>query len=208
MKKLTSTLIVLIALAASAMAQTQQGSKFLGGSFNFSTQTTSSTNNGATTLGPRTNSIQLNPSVGYFIADNLAIGAGFSLGMDRTNSRANDSWSGNNSIGFLPFVRYYYSLDEKVYLFSQASLGFFTGRDRANNGTTTTIGDRSNVLSFSAGGGLALFPTPNFSIDLGVNILNMNLISTPGFGGATNNFSNIALGGNTLAPSVGIRYFF
>lgn len=203
MRKSILMLVALCVFSLHAMGQTSAGQLFAGGSFNISTNTTSTTVGGVTQQGDRDFNFNLGPSVGYFIADNIAIGARLTFDIDRSFSRTDDSWVGANSVGLRPFARYYVEMTDKVFVFGQADAGFATGRGRSSDGTNTVVGQRNNSLGVSLGGGIALFPFDQISVDIGFNLLNFSYagnenVSSPSF----------RFGLNTLAPNLGVRYFF
>ena len=69
MKKLLLTLTAVTALAFASQAQTEQGKVIVGGGIGFSS-------NEVKDSGSKTTSFNIQPNVGYFVSDNIAIGAG------------------------------------------------------------------------------------------------------------------------------------
>lgn len=105
--KFTLSLIAFLCLSQVVSAQAvNQGALMLGGSASF-TSTSIKDVDGSNT------DIRFNPNIGYFIADDLAIG----LGLDVVNG--ND----NTDLGLGPFVRFYFA----DAIFVQANVGLGLG---------------------------------------------------------------------------------
>ena len=69
MKKVLLTLTAIAGLTIAANAQTEQGKIMVGGQVGFQTSKVKDTDF-------KNNSFSINPTVGYFVSDNLAIGTG------------------------------------------------------------------------------------------------------------------------------------
>jgi hypothetical protein len=169
---------LLLFFSFSVFAQTEQGSKFIGGSFQISTTTNSFNDNTST-------SFTLSPKFGYFLQDRWAIGSG--LGLSITSN-------GDTDVTFTisPFTRYYIPLiEEKFFAVGEAglSVGF---------GTDTSFG-------IYAAPGFAFFPTERWSIELAFNLLSFNITNPDGDNNTTTSFS---FGTNTYSPSLGVNFFF
>ncbi len=109
--------------------------------------------------GPNTYAVELNPIVGYFILDNLAVGPGFVLAYSNTPDRDANAFK----IGISPLVRYYVG-SGSVKPFAAATIGYNYARETVD-GTST----HSDFLSAGAGLGVAVFPVRSFGIDISVN---------------------------------------
>lgn len=161
-------LLGLSLLSLSARAQTERGSKLLGlsaGNLTFTDQPGQNyTLQGA-----------LYPSVGWFVADRLALGAELRLSYDRGRSdylsvdgsivRTTRIWG----IGLAPFARYYLVDASKHKLFVQAS-GEYTRFLQRN--ITEEVGRRTYGNSFGyngsgwfAGAGYNYFVSPNVALE-------------------------------------------
>ncbi|MBN2863822.1 MAG: outer membrane beta-barrel protein [Bacteroidales bacterium] len=73
----------------------------------------------------------LMPRVGYFIIDNLVVGADLLVGYYSMKDDEGDKWT-ETTLGIGPFVRYYYPL-EKIYPFVEANLAFGTFREKEDS---------------------------------------------------------------------------
>jgi len=134
MKKFLLIATFIVTGFISANAQTEKGTLLLGGDVTFQT----SDGNSAFTA---------RPAVGYFIANNFAIGGQFTL-------FASDGYS---SWALGPFVRGYFAGSEKGKFYGQ--LGLNVG---GATGTDTQVG-------FGLAAGYAIFLNRSIAIDLGLS---------------------------------------
>ena len=112
MKKILIAILFLISLTT--YAQITKGNWMFGGNGAFKNYETTSMG-----ISEKGTSFNLNPNIGYFIIDKLAIGTSAQLSI---NSKF------NSAIGFGPFVRYYILEKEKLYnIFSEVSYNIFQG---------------------------------------------------------------------------------
>ncbi|MFZ4635401.1 MAG: outer membrane beta-barrel protein, partial [Saprospiraceae bacterium] len=97
-----------------------------------------------------------------------------------------------------PEVRYYFDVNTvfKVYVKGGASFGQAKVKD--NNSESTT-----DLVQFGGGAGAAIFPTRNFSVNLGLNLNGLNTTSNEGiestdnyFGGGFDVGFSVFFGGN------------
>jgi hypothetical protein len=95
---------IFLLTASNGMAQTEKGSKLLGGS--------------ASIQFNDPFSINLNPSAGIFVLDKLAVGSSISLSF---SSNVNSRYT---SVGIGPFARYYFG-KSKVQYFVLADVGLY-----------------------------------------------------------------------------------
>ncbi len=158
MKKFTILAITLFA-AVGAFAQFNQGRMLVGGSAEFSTNTNKN-KNGSTTVTQGTQTrFTVSPDFGYFIIDNLAIGAELGLTLSKWNSKNNNSadYTGT-AVTFSPFVRYYLPMG----IFFQGKFGL---------GTSKTSYDDSfpdykyNTSNFALSAGYVIFLTDNVALE-------------------------------------------
>ncbi|MFN3528835.1 MAG: hypothetical protein ACK417_02810 [Bacteroidia bacterium] len=98
MKKLFTLVVVLFATASIAEAQIAAGKLMIGGNANFSTGG---------------NTWDLNPTAGYFIADDLALGADLGIG----------DAGGGLYVNLGVAARKYWSILDNTYLYGHAGLG-------------------------------------------------------------------------------------
>ncbi|MEP7376098.1 MAG: hypothetical protein ABI675_22065 [Chitinophagaceae bacterium] len=134
MKKVILVAVILVAGIISANAQTEKKTVLLGGNLSFQTS------DGASYF-------TASPNVGYFVANNLAVGARLNL----FTGEGNTAWA----VG--PFVRGYFAGSDKGKFFAEAS-GNVGGAD----GVDTEVG-------FGAGAGYAIFLNKSIALELGAN---------------------------------------
>jgi len=124
MKKQILATILFLALSFSANSQITKGNWMLGGDANFYYSNTS--------ISTSSNySIFINPNIGYFIKDRLAIGSQLGISF-------NDS---STSLSLNPFIRYYLlKQDKKINYFTEAGFGYGAIFSKNTNSTYKTIG--------------------------------------------------------------------
>lgn len=192
MKKLVLILLLSSALLVfnnNAGAQTQRGNTLFGAQL---------TNINLTFLdGDTPFDLGISPKVGFFVADDVAIGAEVNLGL----STRQDFTDFTYRIG--PFARYYFNNQDIDVTVSQRSLFFaeanagFQGSNIKSNGISTN----NNGLGLGAGVGLAYFVSPTVGLETSLKY-NFGL----GFGNATfNNQLALNLGFNIYLPLKSIR---
>lgn len=195
MKKVLLTLTAIAGLTIAANAQTEQGKIMVGGQVGFQTSKVKDTDF-------KNNSFSINPTVGYFVSDNLAIGTGIGYNWskneeDKTNSTKFDAFQVS------PFVRKY-SANGPVRFFAQLSVPMAWGT------TTTEVNNVESKNKFESYGvelapGLAYFPTSKIGIELKVRGLYYNYNNNKTADRSTNTFG---LDANSLAPTLGVQFHF
>ncbi|WP_439879604.1 outer membrane beta-barrel protein [Pontibacter sp. MBLB2868] len=133
MKTFCLTLLFAFALTFSSNAQTQKGTLMIGGSG------TTNFNDGF--------AITLNPNLGYFFADNIAVGSSLNLSYSRVKPFR------NIGIGISPFARYYFGEQAPTRLFAQANAAYSYNH---NEGISSTDYSSNSYTSSSVGGGLGV----------------------------------------------------
>ena len=151
MKKLFLGAALLLA-SATGFAQTEKGKLMVGASsdLNF---TSMSYDEADTT----TNTFEVSPQVGYFVADNITVGLNASY--SNTNPEGDDN--STNVVGVGPFARVYFLEDEKVRPYAQAAYLY--------KSTKTGDADAMNANEIGLTGGAAYFITDSVSIDAALN---------------------------------------
>lgn len=198
MKKVTLILFAafLTLSTLSLNAQTSSGNMMVGGELSF--RSTSAEGNS----DYQNSGIAFSPSFGYFISDNLAVGAGLSLGSGTTDTGANKTVT--SSFGFGPFARYYkFTSNENFAFYGQAQ--FFYNSERAD---FTPGGEtKSQEITFSIAPGFSYFFTEHWAIDLSIAGLVIRS-SDPNKDNANDKTTTIRFDLTSLAPSLGFRYHF
>ncbi len=187
---------VLITGATALQAQTSSGNMMIGGGLSFSSRSyqAGDANNSA--------ELQFTPAFGYFVSDNFAVGATLALGSARDG--VGDSKTVRTNFGIGPFARYYiFSSNTNFGFFGQAQLSFGT------NKTNPPVGEvrHGNTLSFVLAPGAAFFFNEHWAVEFTIRGFVVESID-PNTDNDNDKYTNVSLGLNSLAPSLGFRYHF
>ena len=167
---------------------------------------------GAVTLGSsktgdfKANAFEIAPKVGYFVTENIAVGASVGLQSLKWDNGVADAT--NSGLGLGAFGRYYFTPADKFSLF--AELGFdYTSFDEEFDAETGTVyggSFESKEIGFGLGAGMNYFVSSNFSIEAGVAVLGYSSNDNGGNGAdKTNTFQ---FGGDWRAVTFGVNYKF
>jgi len=178
MKHILFTAFLTALVSSLALAQTEQSSKFIGGAFQVSTESSSE--------GSSVTSFGISPEFGYFIKDQWAIGSGLGFSVyDRDETTFTFSIS--------PFTRYYVPVvAEKFFIYGEAELEAAFGSERS-------------FFGLHAKPGFAFFPTKRWSIELDFSLLDFSINNPEG---EDNNTTSFSFGVSTFPTSLGVKFFF
>src|SRR5690606_27786883 len=128
----------------------------------------------------KTESFEFIPRVGFFIADNIAIGG--QLGYEFGKSEAGDVETQDyNTLSVGAFARYYNKPANQFSLFGQLSIGY--------NSTKNNLSDqKENGFDVTIAPGISYFLSDNFALEATVGLLKYET-SKPDGGESTNTFS-------------------
>jgi len=134
-----------------------KGDVFVTGAFTFRSSNDKDFNS-------KTAGFEVAPQVGYFLTENIAIGArlGFTSNEQKT---AGTTTFDQSSLSAGAFGRYYFTPADKFSLFAQLGVDYFTTENNLPGGT------KFNGLDAGLGAGLNYFVSSNFSIEAGVAFL-------------------------------------
>lgn len=194
MKKFYLTLAAVAALTFASQAQTEKGKFIVGGGLGFDTESVKDTDNKST-------SFNIMPSAGYFVADNIAVGLGLGYQWSKTEEGVDESTTGLFSVA--PFGRWY-SANGPVRFFGQLSAPMGWGNMKEN-------GDKvGNVSSYGVelAPGIAYFPTSKIGLEFKVRGLYYNSNNIEPTGEAKTTVNTFGLNANSLAPTVGVQFYF
>lgn len=151
MKRLTFLFTVITMLNSIATAQIEKGSVLAGvelGAINFTSSKSKTTYSNTPTIynsDGSSFSIQINPNIGIFIQDGLAVGANVSLSFYTSKSESSNTSSSTTSdnkstqpafyIG--PYARYYFGGSKKGMPFVQGNLEFGLSGGKSESKTST-----------------------------------------------------------------------
>lgn len=216
MKKLL--LASAVALFGLSNAQIAKGTVYLSGSAGYSQE---ETNNGDS----KVENFNVLPTVGYFVAPNLAVGVGVGY-QTQTTTEVDTNTIGATTIvntgkvkmpAFVvePFVRKYWTLGDKLYFFGQLAVPMQFGKVEvegtsvATTGSTVTTTSTSSEAKYTSVGvtvkpGLDYFLNKNWTIEATIGEFGYNNFK-PKDGVATNNYN---FGLNLAAVTIGVKYVF
>lgn len=157
MKKVILLATTLLIPIFSLLAQTDQGTFAVGGQVSFGFQNSSSEVDDNTTADVDINSVNISPSVGFFVIDQFV--AGLSLNASRSNSDNGGFETTSTAFSAGPFMKYY--LEEGP--FFQASMNI--GKNRLKN---DGFDIDSDIFGWTIGVGYAVFLNEWISLEPGV----------------------------------------
>ncbi len=195
MKKNVSIIIFLL-FTGSASAQIAKGSLFFGGGFNINSNKTETA---ADDL--KSSSFSIEPSGGYFISDNLAIG--LDLGFTSSTLTNEDKES---EFAFGPFVRFYKFLDDesKFAIYGQGVIDFSSGKNDPNDPLLNETKFGSTTVYVAPG--FAYFFNKKWALDFQLRGISFTS-SDPNKNVDNNKQTGFNFGASSFSPSLGFRYF-
>ena len=190
-------LLILLAVVLSGFyshAQTQASNMMLGGSVSMYSQSFEGSD-------ASFSQFSFSPSFGYFIHDNLAVGASLTIGSSTNDNIGSKTVTSNFGLG--PFARYYkFTSNEDFAFFGQAQVLFSTGKQDATPGGEV----KTSGLAFALSPGFSYFVTPHWAIDFSVTALSISSFDPDT--DSDNNKSTTINVNLSMAPSLGFRYHF
>ena len=160
MKKILLTAFTLVAFNG-VFAQFNKGRTLVGGSMSFSSYTEKSNTNGVTGTPGTTTNFSFSPSVGYFVIDKLAVGAGITWASQKFNPDSGSSTQSASAFLFAPLVRYYVGPG----FFTQGTFGFGSSKSDYKFSSTSTITVKGSITSWSLGIGYAILLNDHVAIE-------------------------------------------
>ncbi len=153
------------------------------------------------------NFFEFAPKVGYFVTENIAVGASLGFNSLKLDNGVNDATNSGTSFG--AFGRYYFTPASKFSLFAELGVDYTALNEEfdAEDGSVYAQSYKPNELGFGLGAGLNYFVSSNFSLEAGVAVLGYSSNDNGGGAGVdkTNTFS---FGGDWRAVSFGVNYKF
>lgn len=218
MKKLL--LASAIALFGLSNAQIAKGTAYLSGQVGYSQN---ENNNNDT----KVESFKVLPTVGYFVNTNLAVGLGVGYKNDKTTTTTtgtigttnfvNENKNTTSAFVVAPFVRKYWTIADKLYIFGQLEVPMEFGQFKTEKEATTTTGsttttsstsDKSNYTSIGVNikPGLDYFLNKNWSIEatIGEFGYNTNKLNVDG----AKRVNDYKFGLNLSSVTFGVKYVF
>lgn len=204
MKKIILSLAAVLAFSAANAQDKKEGSEgfskgdvFVSGAFTFGSRTTGDA---------KLNAFEIAPSVGYFVSDNIAIGATVGLQSLKADNGSSDATNSGTTLG--AFGRYYFTPAKKFSLYAQLGVGYtsFDEEFDAEDGTVYGTSFESKEIGFNLGAGFNYFVSSNFSVEAGIGVLAYTSNDNGGDGADKTN--TLLFGGDWRAVSFGVNYKF
>lgn len=216
MKKLV--LAGAVALFGLSNAQIAKGTAYLSGSVGYS-QVESDNGN------YKKENFNVLPTVGYFVGTNLAVGVGVGYQTEKTTETETRTVGGATIVSeditkkpafvVAPFVRKYWTLSDKLYIFGQLAVPMQFGKTETENNSVITAGSSTSTNSVSTEAkytqigvtvkpGLDYFLNKNWTIEATIGEFGYNNYK-PKDGDATNNYN---FGMNLSSVTIGVKYVF
>jgi hypothetical protein len=191
--------VALIFATSTVDAQiTSRGTFMIGGELGLSSSSSTVTTDGIGTTNNNATQFNIAPSIGYFFANNLAIGVGIDYTLNTSEDRL------DSDLLFGPFVRYYIPFGDDKALFFEADFGYGNTADRVENN-----GVERQALTQVFAGGIG----PGFTI-FSNDAIGIEALAKYKFGSGN---SSISTDGNTTTStsithafdfSVGLQVYF
>jgi len=183
--------------AHSGQAQTaiKAGTVALSGSLNFTQNKEESTTpaypSGNYTYTFTNKVFNFNPGLSYFVADNLAIGAEATWGIQETSVKAsgssNTSYRTSTTLRVGPFARYYHMLTDQFGFTGTLGAGYEHASQPTGTGSSPSYDLKANGFYAGLTPGLIFLPIPRLGIGASIGGLNYNRLRVKPDNGNTNN---------------------
>jgi outer membrane protein len=149
------TIFALALIWSGAYAQFNQGRYLAGGSIGLTTNKYETENTTTTTTVSNSTNFSIAPDVGYFVIDNLAVGAALDFGVGSSKGKGSNAFKEtSSSIELSPFVRYY--LPQAI--FFQAQFGFGSSTSKYTPaGSNTSTKSKDALFGWGLATGYAYF---------------------------------------------------
>lgn len=209
-----------VALFGLSNAQIAKGTAYISGQVGYSQE---ENNNNDT----KVESFRIVPTAGFFVGTNLAVGLGVGYASDKITNTTNGSVPGGSYVAetketqsafvVAPFVRKYWTLADKLYIFGQLEVPMEFGQFKNEETSTATIGSTTNTTSTSDKAnytsigvnvkpGLDYFLNKNWSIEATIGEFGYNTSKLDVDGAKSIN--NYKFGLNLSSVTFGVKYVF
>lgn len=159
MKKVLLSAVALLAFGFANAQEEEKGNGgfskgdvFVSGGFGF----------GSTKQGDaKSNDFTFSPAVGYFVTEEIALGARLNVESGKTDNGVAETKS--SAFGGEVFGRYYFTPASQFSVFGELAVGFGNSKDEDALGNETKF----NNFGINAGAGVSYFLNSNFAIEAG-----------------------------------------
>lgn len=199
MKKLLTILLSLGAFMSTVYAQTTQGNLVFGGAVGYTSQKQEDAGE-----DDKYSAFEFSPSVGYFVADNLAVGLDFSILSEKEdNGLGGDDKTTTLLVG--PFVRYYkFTSNDKFAFYGQAGFGIGSRKIEPDGANET----KQSAFNVYISPGFSYFFNEHWAIDLQLQGITYSTFDPNTDGDADDDKeTEFTFGVDSLNPSLGIRFY-
>lgn len=203
MKKLILSAAALFAVVLSSNAQTDKGQFIVGGQVNYSS--VKSDAEGA----KATESFNIVPNVGYFVADNIAVGTGVGYAYAKTPG---DIVEKTQAFVVSPFGRYYVGDNAQFKFFGQLAVPMAFGKsESAMDGDNFEKDGSLSSIGVNLSPGFAFFPTSRIGIEFALNGVSYTSTTVKDSddnkikGAGSETFS---IGTDFFSPRIGVQFHF
>ena len=195
MRKLFLTLAAAAAVTFAANAQTEKGKTILGGNVSYDYTNVKD-------MDGSVQSFSILPNVGVFVSDNIAVGLGFGYTWSQDDDGTDKTKIGQFAAA--PFARLYKG-DGNFKFFGQLSVPMAWGTEKLNDDKVNNTEQYRVALSPD----FAYFPTEKIGIEFSVKgLYYQNTTFKPEGGGDNLSTNSFGLNANSLAPKIGIQFYF
>jgi hypothetical protein len=194
MKKIILIFTAVVGTLATAWGQTTQGSLTLGGGIRYSSDEEDY-------YSQKTTEFSFQPSVGYFVADNLAVGLMLSMSSEKYNYGSGDNKTNDLVVG--PFARYYKFTSNEKFAFT-GEVGFLFGSTKFKPPVGNETKGGSTYVYVAPG--FTYFLSEKWGLDFQLRGITFSS-SDPNKDVDDDKSSSFTFGFESFNPSLGFRFY-
>lgn len=206
MKKLLLIVIVLVATAFIAQAQTEKGKWMAGAAIGFSSDTDDDPN-----LMYKVKTVNMNfqPGLSYFITDDMALGLILGIGSYKYSEATTEYKS--SSLVVAPSFRYYLPISDRFKFFGQVLVPI--GSSKVTIEAGNAVDEKTQNLGVNIIPAFAFFPSPKISIEMALGAI---YFTTSKSGDVKSNQAGVVMIGSSAknndiglgTPTIGFKFHF
>ncbi|KXK31293.1 MAG: Autotransporter beta domain-containing protein [Bacteroidetes bacterium OLB12] len=192
-------ILAMMFIAPAAWAQTTQGSKSIGGGFEYYSN---KQENIYGNYDYESSSFEIMPQVGYFIIDNLEVGVLLNYTSGKSGYTQLDPTK-NSSFSVGPFARYYkFTSNERFAFTGTFSVSFGSGKTTYPSSSESKTGNMGVFIS----PGFTYFLSEKWGLDFQLQGIGFTSYD-PNKDVDDDNSKTITFGVSSFTPSIGFRFF-
>ena len=165
------SLAFVCAFMVTTRAQISKGTVWVGGNVSYNSQKTDFSQN---TPDYKNNKLSINPAIGTAVKDNLVVGIRLSYENGKTENNGALSEIKTHSYGGGVFVRQYFPVITRLYIFGDAGASFTSSKTddtHIDNNTKVTTTYKTKLASLGITPGIAFAVTKKFQLETSLNNL-------------------------------------